>query len=137
MAGVGEFYYEIHAGRRGHAAADEAMLRAVTFIRKLGERAHFSQDEHGTRILLERVTQNEHAMGCAVGRLQKDGWNITFRAILAEDVQPPPGQGSSLRAISQISEISRSQDLESPHFLEQTCFYGSVDSTEQCYNLLM
>ena len=42
MAGVGEFYSEMQAGRRGHAAADEAMLRAVTFIRKLSERAHFS-----------------------------------------------------------------------------------------------
>ena len=43
MAGLGEHYYGLHAGRRGHAAADEAMLRAVTFIRKLGrgERAHF------------------------------------------------------------------------------------------------
>ena len=64
MAGVGEFYYELRVAQRGHAAADEAMLRAVTFIKKLQERAHFSQDEHGTRILLERVTQNEHAMGC-------------------------------------------------------------------------
>ena len=71
MTGVGEHYYELHAGRRGHAAADEAMLRAVTFIRKLGERAHFSQDEHGTRIMLERVPQGPHAMDCAVGRLTK------------------------------------------------------------------
>ena len=38
MAGVGEHYYELHAGRRGHAAAGEAMLRAVTFIRKLDQR---------------------------------------------------------------------------------------------------
>ena len=105
MAGGGEFYYELRVARRGDAAADEATLRRVTFIKKLQERAHFSQDEHGTRILLERVTQNEHAMGCAVARLRKDGWNITFRAILAEDVQPPPGHGSSLRAISRISEI--------------------------------
>ena len=85
MAGVGDFYYEIHAGRRGHAAADEAMLRAVTFIKKLQERAHFSQDEHGTRILLERVTQNQHAMDCAVGRLRNEGWGIRVRAILAEE----------------------------------------------------
>ena len=137
MAGVGEFYYELRVARRGDAAADEATLRRVSFIKKLQERALFFQDEGGIRIVLERVTQSEHAMGCAVGRLRNDGWNITFRAILAEDVQPPPGHGSSLRAISQISEISRSQDVESPHFLEQTCFYGSVDSTEQCYNLLM
>ena len=79
------------------------MLRAVTFIRKLGERAHFSQDEHGTRIMLERVPQGPHAMDCAVGRLKYDGWNITFRAILAEDVQPPPGHLSDLRNL----EISR------------------------------
>ena len=38
MTGVGEHYYELHAGRRGNAAADEAMLRAVPFLRKLGER---------------------------------------------------------------------------------------------------
>ena len=103
MAGVGEHYYELHSGRRCHAAADEAMLRAVPFIRKLGERAHFSQDEHGTRIMLERVPQGPHAMGCAVGRLKSDGWNITFRAMLAEDVQPPPGHLSDLRNL----EISR------------------------------
>ena len=48
MAGVGEHYYELHAGRRGHAAADEAMLRAVTFNRKLGERAHFSSKAPGS-----------------------------------------------------------------------------------------
>ena len=42
MTGVGEHYHELHAGRRGHAAADEAILRGVPFIRKLGERAHFS-----------------------------------------------------------------------------------------------
>ena len=58
LAGVGEYYHELHAGRRGNAAADEAMLRAVPFIRKLGERAHFSQDRQGTRIILERVTQS-------------------------------------------------------------------------------
>ena len=46
MAGVGEHYHELHAGRRGHAAADEAMLRTVTFIRKLGERAHFWRARH-------------------------------------------------------------------------------------------
>ena len=103
MAGVGEFYYELRVARRGDAAADEATLRRVTFIKKLQERAHFSQDEHGTRILLERVTQNEHAMGCAVSRLRNDGWNITFRAMLAEDVQPPPGHLSDLRNL----EISR------------------------------
>ena len=103
MVGVGEHYYELHAGRRGHAAADEAMLRAVTFIKKLQERAHFSQDEHGTRVLLERVTQKEHAMCCAVARLRKDGWNITFRTMLAEDAQPPPGHLSNLRNL----EISR------------------------------
>ena len=56
MAGGGEFYYELRVARRGDAAADEATLRRVTFIKKLQERAHFSQDEHGTRILLERVT---------------------------------------------------------------------------------
>ena len=96
MAGLGEHNYELHEGRRGHAAADEAMLRAVTFIRKLGERSHFSQDEHGTRIILERVTQNQHAMDCAVGRLRKEGWSIRVRAILAEDFQPP--QGHPLRS---------------------------------------
>ena len=100
MAGVGEHYYELHAGRRGHAAADEAMLRAVTFIRKLGERAHFSQDEHGTRIILERVTQNQHAMDFAVGRLRNEGWSIRVRAILAEDFQPLTGHLS-------ISRVSR------------------------------
>ena len=82
MAGVGEFYYELRVARRGDAAADEATLRRVTFIKKLQERVHFFQDEGGTRIVLERVTQNEHAMGCAVGRLRNDGWNITFRASL-------------------------------------------------------
>ena len=81
MAGLGEHYYELYAAWRGQA--DEAMLRAVTFIRKLGERAHFSQDEHGTRIILERVTQNQHAMDCAVGRLKAAGWSIRARAILA------------------------------------------------------
>ena len=45
MAGVGEFYYELRVARRGNTAADEAMLRAVPFLRKLGERAHFSQGE--------------------------------------------------------------------------------------------
>ena len=103
MAGVGELYYELRVARRGDAAADEATLRRVTFIKKLQERALFFQDEGGTRIVLERVTQNEHAMGCAVGRLQKDGWNITFRAIPAEDAQPPPGHLSDLRNL----EISR------------------------------
>ena len=132
MAGVGEFYYELRVARRGDAAADEATLRRVTFIKKLQERALFFQDEGGTRIVLERVTQNGHAMGCAVDRFQKDGWNITFRAIPTEDVQPPPGQGSSLRAISQISEISRSRDFEISHSLEQTIFYKSDDSKEQC-----
>ena len=99
MVGVGEHYYELHAARRGQAAADEAMLRAVTFIRKLGERAHFSQDEHGTRIILERVTQNQHAMDCAVGRLRTAGWSIRVRAILAEDFQPPPGHLSNLKIL--------------------------------------
>ena len=103
MAGLGEHLYELCVVRRGDAATDEAMLRAVPFLRKLGERAHFSQDEHGTRILLERVTQNEHAMGCAVARLRKDGWNITFRTMLAEDAQPPPSHLSNLRNL----EISR------------------------------
>ena len=103
MAGVGEFYYELRVARRGDAAADEATLRRVPFIKKLQERALFFQDEGGTRIVLQRVTQSEHAMGCAVGRLQKDGWNITFRAIPAEDVQPPPGHLSNLRNL----EISR------------------------------
>ena len=103
MAGVGEFYYELRVARRGDAAADEATLRRVSFIKKLQERVLFFQDEGGTRIVLERVTQNEHAMGCTVGRLQKDGWNITFRAIPAEDVQPPPGHLSNLRTL----EISR------------------------------
>ena len=98
MAGVGEHYYELHAGRRGHAAADEAMLRAVTFIRKLGERAHFSQDEHGTRIILERVTQNQHAIGCAVRRLRTEGWSISVRPILVEDFQPPQGHFSNLES---------------------------------------
>ena len=107
MAGVGEHYYALHAGRRGHAAADEAMLRAVTFIRKLGERAHFSQDEHGTRIILERVTQNQHAMDCAVGRLRAAGWSTRVRAIPAEDFQPPPGHFSNLE----------SRDFETREFL--------------------
>ena len=89
---------------RGDAAADEATLRSVTFIKKLQERALFFQDEGGTRIVLERVTQNEHAMGCAVGELQKDSWNITFRAMLAEDVQPPPGHLSNLGNL-EISEF--------------------------------
>ena len=56
MAGVGEFYHKLRVARRGNAAADEAMLRAVPFLRKIGERAHFSQDEQGTRVILERVT---------------------------------------------------------------------------------
>ena len=103
MAAVGEFYYELRVARRGDAAADEATLRRVTFIKKLQERALFFQDEGGTRIVLERVTQNEHAMGCAVNRLRNDGWSITFRAIPAEDVQPPPGHLSNLRNL----EISR------------------------------
>ena len=107
MAAVGEFYYELRVARRGDAAADEATLRRVTFIKKLQERVLFFQDEGGTRIVLERVTQNEHAMGCAVGRLQKDGWKITFRAIPAEDVQPPPGHLSNLRNL----EISRFGDF--------------------------
>ena len=76
MAGVGEYYYELRVARRGDAAADEATLRRVKFIQKLQERALFFQDEGGTRIVLERVTQSEHAMGCAVGRLRNDGWNI-------------------------------------------------------------
>ena len=122
MAG-GEFYYELRVAQRGHAAADEAMLRAVTFIKKLQERAHFSQDEHGTRILLERVTQNEHAMGCAVARLRKDGWNITFRTMLAEDAQPPPGHLSNLRNLE-------SQDFEIFHSLEQIFFYGNEETKE-------
>ena len=118
MAGDGESYYEIHAGRRGHAAADEAMLRAVTFIRKLGERAHFSRDEHGTQIILERVTQSQHAMDCAVGRLRNEGWSIRVRAILAEDFQPPAGHLPNLE----------SQDLESPHsFIQTSCYvYGCL-----------
>ena len=103
MAGAGEFFYELRVARRGDAAADEATLRRVTFIKKLQERALFFQDEGGTRIVLERVSQNGHAMGCAVDRLQKDGWNITFRAIPAEDVQPPPGHLSDLRNL----EISK------------------------------
>ena len=102
MAGVGEFYYELRVARRGDAAADEALLRRVA-IKKLRERAHFSQDEHGTRIMLERVLQGPHAMDCAVGRLRNDGWNVTHRAILAEDVQPPAGHLSDLRN----PEISR------------------------------
>ena len=116
MAGVGEHYYELHAGRRGHAAADEAMLRAVTFIRKLGERAHFS--EHGTRIILERVTQNQHAMDCAVVRLRNEGWSIRVRAILAEDFQPLTGHLSNLE----------SQDSESPDsFIQTSCYvYGCL-----------
>ena len=103
MAGVGDFYYELHVARRGDAAADEATLRRVKFIKKLQERVLFFQDEGGTRIVLERVTQNEHAMGCAANRLRSDGWNITFRAILAEDVQPPPGH---------LSDLKKSRDLE-------------------------
>ena len=113
MAGVGEHYYELHAGRRGHAAADEAMLRAVTFIRKLGERTHIPQDEQGTRIILERVTQNQHAMDCAVGRLRAAGWSIRTQAILAEDFQPSPGHLSDLA----------SQDFENPDSFIQTSYY--------------
>ena len=118
MAGVGEFYYELHAGRRGNAAADEAMLRAVTFIRKLGERAHFSQDEQGTRIILERVTQNQHAINCAAGRLRTEGWSIRVRAILAEDFQPLTGHLSNLE----------SQDFECPDsFIQTSCYvYGCL-----------
>ena len=41
MAGVGEFYYELRVARRGDAAADEASLRRVPFIKKLQERALF------------------------------------------------------------------------------------------------
>ena len=101
MTGVGEHYYELHAGRRGHAAADETMLRAVTFIRKRGERAHFSQDEQGTRIILERVTQNQHAIGCAVGRLRTEGWSIRV-----PDSGPSLPRTSSLpQATSQISSL--------------------------------
>ena len=66
----------------------------MTFIKKLQERALFFQDEGGTRIVLESVTQGPHAMDCAVGRLRNDGWNIKLRAILAEDLQPPAGHGS-------------------------------------------
>ena len=108
MAGLGEHYYELRVARRGHAAADEAMLRAVTFIRKLRERAHFSQDEDGTQILLERVAQNQHAMDCAVQRLRNDDWNIRVRAI--------PGHFPNLA----------SQDFESPHFLERAGHYRIV-----------
>ena len=103
MAALREHYYELRVARRGDAAAGEATLRRVRFIKKLQDRSLFFQDEGGTRIVLERVTQNEHAMGCAVGRLQKDGWNITFRTMLAEDVQPPPSHLSNLRRL----EISR------------------------------
>ena len=117
MAGVGELYYELHAERRGHAAADEAMLRAVTFIRKLGERAHFS-DEQGTRIILECVTQNQHAMDCAVGRLRTAGWGIRVRAILAEDFQPPPGHFSNLE-----SRVFETRDF----FIQTSCYvYGCL-----------
>ena len=98
MAGVGEFYYELRVARRGNTAADEAMLRAVPFLRKLGERAHFSQDEQGTRIILERVTQDKHAIGCAVGRLRTEGWSICVRPIRAEDFQPPQGHVSNLES---------------------------------------
>ena len=116
MTGVGEHYYELHAGRRGHAAPNEAMLRAVTFIRNLSERAHFS--EHGTKILLERVTQNQHAMDCAVGRLRAAGWSIRARAILAGDSQPSPGHLSDLK----------SQAFESPDsFIQTSCYvYGRL-----------
>ena len=107
MAGVGEFYYELRVARRGNAAADEAMLRAVPFIRKLGERAHFSQDEQGTRVILERVTQNPHAIGCAVGRVRTEGWSISVRPILAEDFQRPQGHFSNLE----------SRDFETREFL--------------------
>ena len=41
MAAVGEFYYELRVARRGDAAADEATLRRVTFIKKLQERSSF------------------------------------------------------------------------------------------------
>ena len=122
---MGKHYYELHAGRRGHAAADEAMLRAVTFIRKLGQRAHFSQDEHGTRIILERVTQNQHAMDCAVGRLKKEGWSTRVRAILAEDSQPLPGHLSNLK----------SQGFESPDFLEQTSYYRLLLQSSVIHNI--
>ena len=66
MAGDGEHDYELRVARRGDAVADEATLRRVKCIQKLQERALFFQDEGGTRVVLERVTQSEHAMGCAV-----------------------------------------------------------------------
>ncbi len=46
MGGLGEHYYELHVDRRSDAGADEATLRRVSLIKKLQERAHFSQDEH-------------------------------------------------------------------------------------------
>ena len=118
MAALGEHYYELRVARRGDAAADEATLRRVTFIKKLQERVLFFQDEGGTRIVLERVTQNQHAMDCAVGRLRTAGWSICARAILAEDFQPLPGHLSDLA----------SQDFESPDsFIQTSCYvYGCL-----------
>ena len=49
MAAVGEFYYELRVARRGDAAADEATLRRVTFIKKLQERALFFRGRHPDR----------------------------------------------------------------------------------------
>ena len=104
MARLDENYYELRVARRGDAAADEATLRRVTFIKKLQERAHFSQDEHGTRILLERVTQNEHAMVAQWVGFKKTAGTLRSGPSL-------PKTCSLLQAISQISEISRSQDF--------------------------
>ena len=87
MAGVGEHYYVLHAGRRGNAAADEAMLRAVPFLRKLGERAHFSQDEHGTQILLERVAQHLLLMRPPISRLNSSGWSARIEELTIDEFQ--------------------------------------------------
>ena len=108
MAGVGEFYYELRVTRRGDAAADEATLRRVPFIKQLQESALFFQDEGGTRIVLQRVTQSEHAMGCA-------GFGATAGTLRSGP--PLPKTCSLLQAISQISEISRSQDFPRTNYL--------------------
>ena len=43
MTGVGEFYYELRVARRGDAAADEATLRRVSFIKTARARTLLSR----------------------------------------------------------------------------------------------
>ena len=64
---AGSLYLHSPVEPRAPAAARDIspmpMLGAVPFIRKLGDRAHFSQDEQGTRIILERVRRREAQEG--------------------------------------------------------------------------